>query len=1110
MKKQLQKTLVCLFYFLLLSFSVESIAQNVFSGEPVQVVGQMNGYNTSSAANSTFRRVSTSSGNPTDGRGQWTKTYNAQSSGGDVLNSNMPGGGGNGFLFISGPSGNRFQNKWVFSGVGQGGLNSINGISAYNSGNDMGLNMSTAGRYTFVFNDAGYTQTNAKFYVGYTANDPVTVTRASQSSIAAAPSIGITTSATPSSGESIYVRYRVGTNDFTGSTSVVQATGSGTSWTAVLPAQSCGATVYYYVYTSTRTLAQINSDSESDRSLATLRYDDSFGANFSFTFTVPSAPTGSLTITNSTCASACTVSGGSIAIGSVSGSGGTLEYSTNGGSSWTATLPAYNAPQTIIASVLNANGCRSTTTSVGSTVAGTCTTPAAPTGSLTIVNSTCVSACTVSGGSIAIGSVSGSGGTLEYSTNGGSSWSSIVPVYNAPQTIIASIINAGGCRSSTTSVGSTVAGTCTTPATPTISAGGPTIFCAGGSVVLTASSGSGYLWSTGETTASITVTASGNYTVQVSNASGCYSLASAPTTVTATPQPLWYLDADTDGYYTGAAVPACTSPGAGYTTSVLSGGDCDDSNNTIHPGATEICWNGILENCSGTMSQGCAPVVVNMTASYNNATLPSLSTAVPAVAYSYGGFSNLKYRFSITNTTTGAVSADIIQTSRYVTIPAALHSYPGTYTIKVSAVINEEIVPFAGNTITVIAPTVQLITLNAATCGATLASLASTLTANAGPNATGYTFRIRVNDLNPTPTYATSQSATRFVGANSFTGFPLQYGSSYKVSVQYTFTDPVTSLPVQSGYGAECTVNTASIPLTTMASPTCGSTVAALNANISATAASYATGYRFRIRLFADNGPTPTYYFTAISASRFSSLTAFQSITIAYNTAYSISVEYSILNGSSTVWSGFGPECKVTTPFFPTTSLVPSQCGLATPTSLTQQLNITPYPGFPHYKVLLEEVSGEDVVNFQEREITYSYFKLSDFSIAQEGKNYQISVAIKLNGVFGDYSTACDLFTAVNGDGNDEGGGIVKTMLPFKATAYPNPFANNFMLDVKTESQSTVNLKVYDMVGRMIEQRDVRISDMEATTIGSQYPSGVYNVVVSQEDSVQTVRVVKR
>jgi hypothetical protein len=66
------------------------------------------------------------------------------------------------------------------------------------------------------------------------------------------------------------------------------------------------------------------------------------------------------------------------------------------------------------------------------------------------------------------------------------------------------------------------------------------------------------------------------------------------------------------------------------------------------------------------------------------------------------------------------------------------------------------------------------------------------------------------------------------------------------------------------------------------------------------------------------------------------------------------------------------------------------------------------------------------------------------------------------------------------------------------------------MLDVKTISQSVVNVKVYDMLGRLIEQREVRTNDLETTTIGDRYPSGVYNVVVAQEDNLETVRVVKR
>ncbi|MBK7149598.1 MAG: DUF2341 domain-containing protein [Bacteroidetes bacterium] len=78
------------------------------------------------------------------------------------------------------------------------------------------------------------------------------------------------------------------------------------------------------------------------------------------------------------------------------------------------------------------------------------------------------------------------------------------------------------------------------------------------------------------------------------------------TTATATGNPNsqitarnWYLDADNDGW---AAVQiALTSPGAGWTITVPSGGsgDCNDANAAINPGAAEIPNNGIDENCDG-------------------------------------------------------------------------------------------------------------------------------------------------------------------------------------------------------------------------------------------------------------------------------------------------------------------------------------------------------------------------------------------------------------------------------------------------------------------------------------------------------------------------------
>lgn len=75
-------------------------------------------------------------------------------------------------------------------------------------------------------------------------------------------------------------------------------------------------------------------------------------------------------------------------------------------------------------------------------------------------------------------------------------------------------------------------------AAPSVSASGPLTFCQGSSVTLTASgSVGGYLWSTGETTASITVTTTGNYTVQAVNGP-CLSVASATSGVVVSQPPL--------------------------------------------------------------------------------------------------------------------------------------------------------------------------------------------------------------------------------------------------------------------------------------------------------------------------------------------------------------------------------------------------------------------------------------------------------------------------------------------------------------------------------------------------------------------------------------------
>lgn len=289
----------CKFLLSTLLFSLVSgtalFAQNVYFGEPVQVVGSFNGYSTtpysSDYRTSAYRTISTTITNPNDGRGQWATTINVAATGGDVTPTNMTGGSGAGFLFISGPSTNRFQNKWVFGGVGQAAINGIN-TCVYNGSTDMGLNMNTPGYYTFVMNDYGYSASpDTKFFVARTDAAPVTVTRASEViNTDFSVTVNITTSATPSTGEAVYVRYVTGLNaDFSGTTatSVVVASGTGTSYTATIPAPATSTTIKYYIFTSTAT--GLAAASEIDKSLSVIRYDDNGKANYSTPIVLPIA-----------------------------------------------------------------------------------------------------------------------------------------------------------------------------------------------------------------------------------------------------------------------------------------------------------------------------------------------------------------------------------------------------------------------------------------------------------------------------------------------------------------------------------------------------------------------------------------------------------------------------------------------------------------------------------------------------------------------------------------------------------------------------------------------------------------------------------------------------
>jgi hypothetical protein len=258
----------------------------------------------------------------------------------------------------------------------------------------------------------------------------------------------------------------------------------------------------------------------------------------------------------------------------VSATGGTTPYSGTG--TFTVYAGAYSF------TVTDAHGCTSTTS-------GTATEPDAFT--VTVSTDKDPNICT--------------GNTVTLTANSGTAWTwsdnettqSIIVNASGNYTVTAT--NEAGCPATSDATAVVV----TPLPDPGMNVSGPTTFCSGGSVTLTANTGSTYSWSpNGETTPSITVTASGTYTVTVSNGNGCQTVSS--TTVTANPLP---------------ATPYITSTGSCSPATLTANGNSDDrfswsndngpslqSGNSINVSTTGMYYLSETDGngCTSSTSQG--------------------------------------------------------------------------------------------------------------------------------------------------------------------------------------------------------------------------------------------------------------------------------------------------------------------------------------------------------------------------------------------------------------------------------------------------------------------------------------------------------------------------
>ena len=190
-----------------------------------------------------------------------------------------------------------------------------------------------------------------------------------------------------------------------------------------------------------------------------------------------------------------------------------------------------------------------------------------------------------------------------------------------------------------------------------ITPGGPTTFCNGSSVILTASGGTSYLWSTTETSQSINVTTSGAYNVTITGANGCTNT-SANMNITVNPIPAATINAGGPvSFCSGGSV---TLTGGGGGTYLWNTGATGSSINITNSGTYHVTVT--TAGCSSVSPD----IVVDVLA------LPAVgTTALPSSAICQGNM--------VTLSGTGAVSYS--WSGSVVDGAAFLPSATATYTV---------------------------------------------------------------------------------------------------------------------------------------------------------------------------------------------------------------------------------------------------------------------------------------------------------------------------------------------------------------------------------------------------------------------------------------------
>jgi GEVED domain/Putative metal-binding motif/Secretion system C-terminal sorting domain len=340
----------------------------------------------------------------------------------------------------------------------------------------------------------------------------------------------------------------------------------------------------------------------------------------------------------------------------------------------------------------------------------------------------------------------------------------------------------------------------------------------------------------------------------------------------------YYTDADNDGYGdTNAVAQASCSPVAGKVTDNT---DCNDTNAAVNPDATDVPYDGLDNNCNGTIDEGAAPIITQLVSSACNSVLSAIETTVYVDAVV--GATN--YRFRVIN---GSTTQLYETTNRYMKLTnLASYLYGTTYTIDVEVQRAGVWLGYYGTTCTVTTPSIPV--LAGTSCASTIVNQFTGIYTTNLPGVSSYKFR--VTNLS-TGVAVETTNVYNWFNFNMLSVFV--YGKTYAVEVAVKTTGTTFS-----DYSTPCNVSTPAVP--GLSPSSCGATIPTLYTGIYTTNLSLATSYRFELTKVS----TGTISIVDRSVNWFNF-----SLVPGYVAGDEYEVRLQVL--SKGVYSDFGPSCTL-------------------------------------------------------------------------------------------------------------------------------------------------------------------------------------------------------